>query len=704
MFDQKTAVENHPALPVPQPQAGEPGFFQRRLRLIVAQALMGLLAAGVLIFGFFYIKYSRMTNARLAGGPFSGMVNVYAAPRPQFQSEPQLLANISGQREQRRLVHFANIPPVLVQAVISAEDKHFFHHNGFDLFRACKAAYVDMKDGRKEQGASTLSMQLARSFWLTPDKHWTRKAAELLITMRLEEKLSKQQIFEYYANQVYLGRRGTFSINGFGEAARAFFNKDLSQITLPEAALLAGLIQRPSYLNPYRHPDRARDRRNVVLALMKENGYLTAATYAGAVNTPVRVEPDQSGSAENHYFVDLVSEELQADLGDNEKAARSIFTTLDPALQKAAEDSVRLGMENVDRLLRAKGRAAVPPGQPQVALVAMDPHTGEIRALVGGPSYDTSQLNHAMALRQPGSAFKPFVYAAALDTAVTGGRQIFTAASVLQDNPTSFLFHGALYQPGNFGQEYMGAVTLRTALAHSLNAATVSLAQQVGYQNIVALAQRAGLNRDIKPTPAVALGAYETTPLEIAGAYTVFANQGTRVSPTAIATVRGADGAVLFQHDPSGEHALDARVAYLTASMMQEVLRSGTGATVRSRGFLLPAAGKTGTSRDGWFAGFTTQLLCVVWVGFDDNRDLKLEGARSALPIWAEFMKRAAEMPAYRDARPFTQPAGIVRISICDESGQVAGPDCPEVHSEVFIGGTAPTVSCELHSDSPLRK
>jgi penicillin-binding protein 1B len=775
MIDEIEQIDGHEEVANQPPQLPPPDLAERRRR-IVAYSLGGLLAAGMVLFAIFYIKYGLLIDKRLAAGPFSEMVNVYAAPRRiasgdavtqdeilsslrrsgyttsktnsvgwysatpnaiaifpgldshsgvqpavlEFQNgkigritspadhkartgyelPPVLITNISDRREQRRLVHFTDIPPVLVHAVTSVEDKHFFHHTGFDLFRIVKAAYVDMKDGRKAQGASTLSMQLARGLWLEPDKRWTRKAQELLMTMHLEHKLSKQQIFEDYANQVYLGRHGTFSINGFGEGARAFFDKDLSQVTAPEAALLAGLVQRPSYLNPVRYPARARDRRNVVLGLMRDNGYLSNAAYASAVAQPVRIASERSGASAPHFLVDMLSEEMQTGLGEREKEARSIFTTLDPQLQSAAEDAVRLGMENVDRQLagRKPHQAAAGPKEPQVALVAIDPRTGEIKALVGGRNYDTSQLNHALAMRQPGSVFKPFVYAAALNSAISGGQQIFTPASILDDSPTSFVFKGAVYQPGNFGNEYLGQVTLRTALAHSLNAATVSLAQQVGLQRVASLARNAGLDDGIQATPSVALGAYESTPLEVAGAYTIFANHGVRVTPSAIASVRGADGIVLLQHREGDQRVLDPRVAYLMTDMMQEVLRSGTGAGVRARGFTLPAAGKTGTSRDGWFAGFTSELLCVVWVGYDDNHDLNLEGAKSALPIWTEFMKRAAALPPYRDAKSFPQPAGVMRTDICDNSGQLAGSQCPRVHSEVFIAGTEPGVTCELHS------
>ena len=566
--------------------------------------------------------------------------------------------------------------------------------------RIVKAAYVDVKDGRKEQGASTLSMQLARGLWLDNDKSWKRKLQEFLIATHLEDKLTKQQIFEDYANQVYLGRHGTFSINGFGEGARVYLGKELAQLSNADAALLAGMVQRPSFYNPYRHSERARERRNVVLALMRQNGYLNASEYQQALAAPLGLAVEQTEGPGGQYFVDLMNDELHAQLDDHEKQTRYIYTTLDLDLQRAAEEAVRIGMPLVDRELRQrrKGREAIPDGQPQVALIALDPHTGEIKALTGGRNYNASQLNRALAMRQPGSAFKPFVYAAAMDTAVEGGQQIFTPATMLDDSPTVFRFANQVYRPGNFHQDYRGEVSLRTALAHSLNNAAVSLAEQVGYGNVVAMARRAGLNSDIKPTPAVALGAYETTPLEIAGAYTVFANHGTYVAPTTISQVRAKDGGVLYQHRIAARAVLDPRVTYLMVNMLEEVLRSGTGAGVRARGFTQPAAGKTGTSRDGWFAGFTSELLCVVWVGFDDNRELGLEGAHSALPIWTEFMKRAARFRQYRDAKPFSAPRGIVSEEICADSGQLAGSACPNVRSEVFIEGSEPVVRCEMHS------
>ncbi|HXS93052.1 MAG TPA: PBP1A family penicillin-binding protein [Candidatus Limnocylindrales bacterium] len=623
--------------------------------------------------------------------------------RNEYQLEPQLITNVSGAgREKRRYVKFQDLPHVLVEAVTSAEDKRFFQHSGFDPIRIVKAMYVDLKEGRKDQGASTLSMQLARMFWLYQDKSWKRKLAETIITLQLEQKLTKQQIFEYYANDIYLGSRGSFRIHGFGEASEAYLGKDLSQITVPEAAELAGMIQNPAHYDPYRHPDRTKERRNIVLSLMRTNGYVNDRDYALAEDAPIVTPKGVSQSLEAPYFVDLVNDTIQTKLQDTDtqSSASRIYTTLDMHLQRAAAEAVISGMQLVDDQIKKQKRfkgQAIP--QAQVALVAIDPHTGEVKALVGGRNYGASQLNHVLAKRQPGSIFKPFVYATALDTAVQGGNRIITPSTIVNDEPTTFWFDGRPYEPSNFEHKFYGNVTLREALAHSLNVATVKVAEMVGYDNVVKMANRAGMNYKIQPTPAVALGAYEITPLEAAGAYTLFANGGDYIKPTFLKMVRAQNGKILYNEKGEQKKSeLDPRVAYLMTSLMEEVLRSGTAAGVRARyNFNVPAAGKTGTSHDGWFAGYTSELLCVVWVGFDDNRELNLEGAHSAAPIWAEFMKRALDYREYRDTKPFKAPDGIVTIDIDPMSGMPATPACPKTRPEVYIAGTEPVGTCPLH-------
>lgn len=620
--------------------------------------------------------------------------------RTQYLLEPELITNLFDRnREKRRLVKFEDIPKVLVHAIISAEDKRFFQHAGFDPLRALKAAYVDLKGLRIQEGASTLSMQLARSFFLNYQRTWRRKAAEVLITLHLEQKLSKEQIFEFYANQIPLGRHGSFNIHGFGEAAQAYLGKDIRDLTLPEAALLAGLVRGPSLYNPYRHPERAKARRNLVLALMRENGYITEQQYREAVQAPLELAPPGLESTDAPYFVDLVNEELSNQFQDHDFQADAyrIYTTLDMDLQRAAAEAVRVGLREVDERIQRRRRREPNLPDPQVALVALDPETGAVKALIGGRNYGVSQLNHVLARRQPGSAFKPFVYAAALETALRGGHPVLTPATLVTDEPTTFWFDNRPYTPSNFKQEYHGEVTLRDALAKSMNVATVKVAQMVGYDAVEELAKRAGMNLQIRATPAIALGAYEVTPLEIAGAYTVFANRGIYSKPHWITLVRDRVGNILYTHRPEQRPVLDPRVTYLMVNMMEEVLRSGTGAGVRARGFVLPAAGKTGTSHDGWFAGFTSRLLCVVWVGFDDNRELNLEGAHSALPIWTEFMKRAAQLREYRHVNEFEPPDGVVSVEIDPLTGKLATPGCPNPRTEVFLAGTEPVESCPLH-------
>jgi len=639
---------------------------------------------------------------RFSGGKISQIISLRDnTQRGQYQLEPQLITNLSGAaREKRRMVKFRDIPTVLVEAVTSAEDKRFFQHSGFDPVRIIKAAYVDLREGRKDQGASTLSQQLARMFWLYQDKLWKRKLAEVIITLQLEQKLSKEEIFEYYANQIDLGYRGTFNIRGFGQAADVYLGKDLSQITMPEAAELAGMIQRPGYFDPFRHPDRLKERRNVVLSLMRANGYISDREYALALDIPLTVAKGAAQSVEAPYFVDLVNEALQNKFQDTDFQSNAfrVYTTLDMHLQHAAAEAIRKGMALVDEQIRKQRRfRGKTPPEAQVALIAIDPHTGEVKALQGGRNYGVSQLDHVLASRQPGSIFKPFVYAAALDTAVEGGQHVITPATMVVDQPTTFWFDGKPYEPSNFEHKFYGGVTLREALAHSLNVATVKVAEMVGYEAVVDMANRAGMNYKIQPTPAVALGSYDITPLEAVGAYTMFANGGDYVKPTFLRLVRDKDK-VVYKQKPEEKQVLDPRIAFMMTNLMEEVLRTGTAAGVRARyNFNVPAAGKTGTSHDGWFAGYTSELLCVVWVGFDDNSVLDLEGAHSAAPIWAEFMKSALQYREYRDTKPFQAPDGIVSIDIDPLSGMPANPACPKTQTEVFIAGTQPVGVCPLH-------
>jgi penicillin-binding protein 1B len=590
---------------------------------------------------------------------------------PQFKLPPQVLAQVHcGVLEDRRPLHFEEIPPNVVHALLSAEDKHFFVHAGFDPFRLVKSLWVNLKSHRPDQGGSTLTMQLARSLYLDPEKTWGRKIQELLIAEVLEFRLSKKQILEEYANRIYFGRRAGVNITGFEAASQYYFGHRLSELTVGQAATLAGIVQRPSYFDPIRHPDRAAARRNVVLALMQRNGYLSDADRGAAARTPIStMSSRENNNLTAPWFVSLALNQL------GKSAGARADSSLDPLLQRAAIEAVTAGLQEVDKRAALTG-----PGKPEVALVALDPLSGEVRALVGGRDFSKNEVNHAIAQRQPGSVFKPFVYAAALQSS----RGKFTPATLLEDEPTTFKFGVQEYTPGNFGESY-GELTLRHALAYSDNIATVSLAEQVGYDKVASLALAAGFNDRIRATPALALGAYESTPLEIAGAYSLFANGGTVAKPTLI--VRGATS--------PGPAILNPAVAFLMQDLLAEVIRSGTAAGVHSRGFNLPSAGKTGTTRDGWFAGYVSNLICVVWVGYDDNTDLKLEGAKSALPIWTEFMRRAAKRAEYRQPLAKIAP-GITTARIDSDTGLLAGPYCTKVRMEYFVRGTEPREICDL--------
>lgn len=619
--------------------------------------------------------------------------------------EPELITNLfDSSREKRRVVRFDDLPKNMVNGVLAAEDKRFFDHGAVDVIRVFGAAFYDVLRGEKAQGASTIDMQVARSFFFTTKREWSRKVKEILMAIEIDQRFSKQQIFELYANEVYLGNRGSFAIRGFGEAAQAYFGKDVRELSLGECAFLAAIIRAPNrYSTAENHPERAAEARDRVLTQMVDDGYVPADEAAAAKKAKLKFTSGGVGTSAAPYFVDMVKDHLLEKFSETDLQAQSyrIYTTLDPDLQRAATDAVQIGVAQVDKLLarryaewKKKGQT-VP--QVQVALVAMDPQTGEIRALVGGRNYGESQLNHALAHRQPGSVFKPFVYAAAFDNAAEGLTPVVTPATTVEDVPTTFEFDGKDYMPNNYGEEFYGTVTVRDALIHSLNVATVKVAEMVGYDRVVDMARQLGLGTNIQATPAMALGAYEMTPVDVAAGYTIFANGGNRSEALFIRSVDSADGTVVELNAPRTRAALDPRVAFLTTSIMEDVIDKGTGITVRSMGFNAPAAGKTGTSRDGWFSGFTSNLLCVVWVGFDDNRDLNLSGSQSAAPIWAEFMKRAVLLPQYQNTQEFSPPPGVVEVSIDPESGQLATPSCPQTTEEYFVSGSEPTQYCDLH-------
>jgi penicillin-binding protein 1B len=658
-----------------------------------------------------YFQGKNAVRVSFAGTKISGITLLADASQTDFaEIEPELLTNLfDSSREKRRVVRFDDLPPVLVHAVLAAEDKRFFEHGALDMVRVFGAAFHDIRSGEKAQGASTIDMQVARTFFFTTKREWSRKLKEIVMAAEINERFSKQQIFELYANDIYLGNRGSFSIRGFGEAANAYFGKDIRELNAGEAAFLAGIIRAPNrYSSAERHIERADEARDRVLGQMVEDGYLTPEEEAVAKKSKLKFTNGGLGSSAAPYFVDMVKDHLLEQYSENDLETQSfrIYTTLDPDLQNAAMEAMQIGVENLDKLLAKRYAAWKKKGEPvppaQVALVALDPHTGEIRALIGGRDYGESQLNHALAHRQPGSAFKPFVYAAAFNNGLQGLQPVVTPATVVDDSPTTFEFDGKEYTPDNFGQEFYGPVTVHDALMHSLNVATIKVAEMIGYDEVVALARQMGLGNNIQATPAVALGAYEMTPIDVAAGYTAFASNGIRAEPLFIRSVIGADGNVEEAAAPRTKAVLDPRVAYLVTSLMEDVINHGTGYPVRALGFNAPAAGKTGTSRDGWFSGYTSNLLCVVWVGFDDNRDLNLQGGEAAAPIWGEFMKRAVLLPQYRNTEDFEPPEGIDEATIDPQSGQLATSQCPKTVTAYFVAGSEPTQYCQLHGGAAV--
>ncbi len=649
----------------------------------------------------------------VAGGAISSINSRSSGELAAYELEPQVLTSLfdAEQRSKRQLVKYDQIPKILVDAVTSIEDRRFFQHNGVNFLRLGEAAWIDFTRQRHQQGGSTITMQLSRAFFLSPEKTFRRKLIEMLIAVELEQKFSKQQIFEFYANRVDLGQRGSFTISGLAEASRSYFNKDLKDITLPEAALLAGLIQAPSYLSPYRHPERAQERRNTVLEAMLENRAITRDQADKAKATPLKLAPPNVEASDAPYFVDMVRDTIVSKLNEREVNDQEyrIYTTLDPELQKVAAQAVETGMKLVDdqitklrtkkkKIGKNKYETTVAPGpQAQVAVIAMDPHTGEIKALVGGRNYGASQLNHALSKRPTGSIFKPFVYAAAVNSALDGSTAVITPASTVSDQASTFSYGDQIYEPRNYKEEYHGDVTLRYALALSLNNATVKLAEEVGYDKVADLAKSAGIS-SVKATPAMALGAYDATPVDMAAAYTTFANGGERLSPVFVNSVRNSKGDVVVNFSADRKQILDPRVAFVMTTMLEGVVNFGTAYGVRQRGFTAPAAGKTGSSHDGWFAGYTSNLLCIVWVGYDDYSDLHLSGAQTAAPIWAEFMKKAITLPEFSDAKPFSQPQGVIDVQLDKLTNRLATPSCPDDYTIAFVAGTEPRDNCDQQS------
>ncbi len=606
-----------------------------------------------------------------------------------FTLEPEILStDLSTKAGKREVLSYGEIPEVMVRAILAIEDRRFFEHSGVDVRGLGRAFLRNVGDEQMGQGGSTITQQLVKNTYLTPEKTLQRKYAEAMLAVALERRLSKNDIFALYSNEIYLGQRGAVAVRGIKEAAEVFYDKKLQDITLSEAATLAGMIQSPARYSPVRHPEEARVRRNIVLAAMQQNGWITSEQNAKASAEPITVAsvPGVENSMAP-YFVDYVNRLAESQFetsGNNQR----IYTTIDLELQQAAEQALKRQFDRLDAVYSKRDL------KPQASLVALDPHTGNVLAMVGGRNYAESQLNRATdALRQPGSTFKPFVYAAALEDGMS-------PLHMFMDAPREFVYdRNKIYQPANYGGGYsMREVTMRTGLVRSLNVVTVDVALQTGLARIANLANRFGLPKPER-YPALALGTEEVTPLQLASAYAAFVNGGRRVEAKAITSVG----------EPPATHAaplvvdqvVSPTTAYMITNMLAGVIDRGTARRARGAVSGTAIAGKTGTSRDGWFVGYSPNLVCVVWIGFDDNKQLGLTGAEAALPAWVDFMNDAIALRLDLGGENFECPEGIKFVEIDSAAGLISTVTCPVRELIAVTDRMAPSMECYLHGNLP---
>lgn len=612
-----------------------------------------------------------------------------------FTLEAEVLSqHVLSKDGKREAVRFSEIPPDLVHAILATEDHRFFQHPGFDVVGTTRALWANANNDRIGQGGSTITQQLIKNTYLSSERTLQRKYSEAMLSYALEQRLTKEDIFALYCNEVYLGQRGAVVVRGVQEAASLYFGKTLPELTLAEAATIAGMIQGPMRFSPTQHSEAARDRRNVVLEAMARDGWISINEVAAASQEPVVISTTaSSANSLAPYFVDYVNRTCDSQF-DASPDSHRIYTTIDLDLQQLAEAALR---RQLDRLTKNNEyRGSKLQAAPQAALVALDPHTGNILAMVGGRNYADSQLNRATdARRQPGSVFKPFVYAAALEDGMS-------PVQTFVDAPREFVYdRNKTYRPGNFGGGYsMHDVTMRTGLVKSLNVVTVDLALQTGLARIANLSEQFGLPKPER-YPAMALGTEEVTPLELAAAYAAFVNGGRRAKPKAILSIGEPPATHLSNDDADAAQVVSPSTAYMITNMLSAVIDRGTARTAREAVRGTAVAGKTGTSRDGWFVGYTPNLVCVVWIGFDDNEQLGLTGAEAALPAWADFIKAAVELKPELGGRNFECPEGIRFVEIDPDNGALSTLSCPRRELIAVTEKLAPKTECLLHGNLP---
>ena len=613
-------------------------------------------------------------------------------------------------KENRSPVPLKQIPRHLVNATISTEDRSFYQHWGVDLWGVARAAVTDILHMRRAQGGSTITQQLARNLLGTHERTFSRKLRETVLAIEIERNFTKDQILEMYFNQIYFGE-GAYGVES---ASKTYFNKPLRALSLPECALLAGIPANPSLYSPRRRPTAARARRDKVLRNMLATRAITQVEFTNANGQPLGVTPARYSNDRAPYFVEMVRLHLDEKYGSSAvyEGGLKVYTTLDIDLQQTAERALERHLQALEAELKPKATFAsyVPPtgdsariGQKtpylQGSLVAIDPRTGYVRALIGGREWNHSNFNRAtQARRQPGSAFKPFVYVAAIDNG-------FHPTDVIVDEPVSFPGgNGELYQPMNYDRQFRGAVTLRYALQQSINIPAIKLLRKVGTSLVASYARRMGIRSPIGQNLSLALGSSEVTLYELTTAFGVFANRGIRNDPLFVLKVEDRTGTVLEKSSPRPVEVLSEQTASVMTSMLQSVMDHGTGYPARALGFTIPAAGKTGTMdeyMDAWFVGYVPSLVCGVWIGFDEKKPIGrgMTGARAALPPWTEFMIGATRG---RPAEDFPLPAGTTTREVCAETGMLATTHCPNVTSEIFTEGSEPSELCSTHPGPPL--
>lgn len=663
-----------------------------------------------------YDQKSRPVSIQLEQNRILGISDLTTnTPIALLELEPEELMLYYGpDRERRRYLSINKLPPHVIHAVLSAEDRDFYKHQGISLKGILRAVVQNLRAGKIRQGASTITQQVARMYFLTQEVTFRRKIKEQLIAVVLELKFSKSDILEIFLNESYWGQQGSASVIGLAEAARFYFDKEASELSVAEAATLAVIIRNSSYYSPYKHPDLLLERRNAVLSGMREEKWLREDELATALETPLEPVEYKAHTRQAPYFTDYLTDQL-TELYSSETLTTeglSIYTTIDTQVQQAAEEALDRGLarlESADSRLQRTN----PEEKLQGAIVVMQPKTGYILAMVGGRDYGSSQYNRAAnALRQPGSIFKPFVYVTALDT--------HTPISKLSNTPQTYMIDGKPWTPKNFEADAPAELTLREALAESQNIATVNLAFDEDFTKApditsVNLADAEGLKRiettveafhlpsSKSPYPSLVLGAREVTPLMLARAYCTFAADGVLPFPLSVKDVVDETGEVVESRHARIERLISPAKAYMMCNLLRSVVEMGTGRSLKLQGIDWPVAGKTGTtndSRDAWFVGYTPDILVVVRVGFDNNDSLHATGARAALPIWADLMN---SLPQYVSGEWFDMPSGVEKHTICKESGLLADIDCcPDTTEEIFLAGTAPTETCKEHLCSPM--